>query len=90
MDEAGRDSLEQRISRELAATLGDEQAEQRSIIFPHRIDKWVSGLQVVALDNTTAGLLQRSLRRHMWHKRYRALVQMPPGCTPPGQSASTR
>ena len=87
MDEEGRDCLEQRISRELEETLGSVQRESRAIIFPHRIDKWVSGLQVVALDHTTAKLLQRSLRRHLWHKRYRALVQLPPGCSPDDQSA---
>lgn len=89
MDEDGGDSLERRISKELDDALGPVQKETRAIIFPHRIDKWVSGLQVVALDHTTARLLQRSLYQQRWHKRYRALVQLPPNCSPGNKSASS-
>jgi len=47
------------------------------VYFPHRLDKWATGLLTIAFDSLTASRLSKSLAKGMWYKRYRVIAQIP-------------
>eukprot|EP01133_Synstelium_polycarpum_P018071 gene18071-21591_t len=70
------DTVEHRIRANLAATANKEAAKCR-LYFPHRIDKFTTGLLVVAFDQPTASALGRAIQNREWMKRYRVVTEVP-------------
>ncbi|MDV6028760.1 MAG: RluA family pseudouridine synthase [Phycisphaera sp. RhM] len=65
---AGIDSLESRLHRQLARPDG-------YLSFPHRLDRFVSGVILVALTKKAARLLSAQFASRKTHKQYLAVVE---------------
>eukprot|EP01132_Coremiostelium_polycephalum_P003143 gene3143-3930_t len=64
-------------NRNVLGTINDRSPDMPSLYFPHRIDKFTSGLLVVALNQQTARSFGIANERKEWVKKYRALSELP-------------
>eukprot|EP01133_Synstelium_polycarpum_P007933 gene7933-9323_t len=70
------DTVEHRIRANLMASTASKEAAKSRLFFPHRIDKWTTGLLVVAFDQSTASTLGRAMQNREWTKRYRVVTEV--------------